>query len=72
MKKERTKTRINKRKAERELHKKDAITEAKEIHKKDIESKNKKARLDKKLGVSEELAAIEEENIIKQTKKRSQ
>ena len=68
-KKERTKTRINKRKAERELHKKDAIIEAKELHRKDIESRNKKAKLNKRLGVSEELAAIEEENIIKQTKK---
>ena len=68
-KKERTKTRINKRKAEKELHKKDAIIEAKELHRKDIDSRNKKAKLNKRLGVSEEIAAIEEENIIKQTKK---
>ena len=68
-KKERTKTRINKRKAEKELHKKDAIIEAKELHRKDIDSRNKKAKLNKRLGVSEEIAAIEEENIVKQTKK---
>ena len=56
----RVKTRINKRKAERELHKVSAVAEAKEKHIKDVEDRNKKARLENRLGVSDELAQIEE------------
>ena len=47
---------MNKRKAERELHKTSAVTEAKEKHTRNVTDRNKKARLENRLGVSDEVA----------------
>ena len=69
-KRERVKTRLNKRKAERELHKMSAVTEAKEKHTRNVTDRNKKARLENRLGVSDEVAQIEERQIIQEAKRK--